>query len=151
MQKRGKFHLSLTGTFLGDKRTIIYDLLRRNCVTQRRSDRRKAHFCLIFVYLIENMIACFNNDKLYAISLCPSMPHINLSISQKREIVKQRQRRVANGQKVTHALPAQWAKEEFSLPSLPGKATISRNLNDQALVNSLAQSPIDIFFGPRTT
>ena len=122
--KRGKFHLSPTRTLLGDKRTIIYGLLPRNCVTQRRSDRRKAYFCLTFVYTIENMIACFINDKLYAISLCPSMPHINLSISQKREIVKQRQRPVANGQKVTHALLAQWAKEEFSLSSLPGKATM---------------------------
>ena len=87
------------------------------------------------------MIVCFNNDRLYAISLWPIMPHINLSISQKREIVKQRQRRVANGQKVTHALLSKWAKEEFSLPSLPGKATMCRILNDQTLWSDTKASP----------
>lgn len=58
---------------------------------------------------------------------------VTLSIDQKRAIVKERARRQTVAQKHTNAILAEWAKETFSLPARPGKATMSRILNNKDL------------------
>ena len=56
-----------------------------------------------------------------------------LTLPQKKQIVKERKRHERTGEKASHALIAEWAKREFNLDSLPGKAVMSHILNDAAL------------------
>ena len=65
----------------------------------------------------------------------PLMPLQSLTIAQKKEIVKERGRCIRDGQKSTHAALAEWAKAQFGLAKLPGKAIMSRVLNSRALAD----------------
>lgn len=61
------------------------------------------------------------------------MKRQTLKIPQKKQIVKERNRRQQRGEHCTNGVLAEWAKREFNLATVPGKAVMSRILNDKEL------------------
>lgn len=77
---------------------------------------------------------CLTNlQPAHLFSQSTNMKRHALTLPQKKQISKERKRRERTGEKASHALIAEWAKREFKLDSLPGKAVMSRILNDAAL------------------